>query len=302
MFRTALSLIIVYIFGLSKSTMFVLPDDLEGYKKGMPVFYYLHINNSNNNNSKLHFTTHCLTIGVNGSKNLQTTDGIETFTEGDLIFYSPGNYLSYQNIDNEQPYRSMMVFFNPSSFAEVLNHISPGIKSIEGIKSNRPYLSFPSVPYLDNYLQSLLQLNDHRQGFSVALQNVKLLELLFYLESISKETFAATFNTSCWEPSHRQLYSIMEKNMDTGLSLEDIAFLCNMSLATFKRSFKKNFGVSPGKWLKEKRLCRAASQIREFKRYPKEVFQEAGYTEYSSFSYAFKELFGVGPQEFRNTH
>jgi AraC-like DNA-binding protein len=70
-----------------------------------------------------------------------------------------------------------------------------------------------------------------------------------------------------------------------------------MSLATFKRSFGRIYGESPGRWMREKKLIWAEEQIRKFQRLPKEIYHEAGYGDYSSFSYAFRQKFGMSPRK-----
>ena len=278
--------------------MFVLPDDLDGYTSGPTVFHYLHISNAENSNAKLSFSTHCLSIGINGIRKLITTEGVETFKEGDLIFYRPGNYLSYQHIDNDQPFKSLMIFFNPNAFSDVLNQLSKQFSLQQRTEYNKPYFSFQADAYIRQYSELIVQWQHTGENFTEALQKVKLLELICYLAAISRTDFLNAFNSGRWGVSNSQLVKVMEDNSNGDLSLGELAFLCNMSLATFKRSFVKNFGMSPGKWLQEKRLEWAARQIRAFRKPPKEVFLEAGYSDYSSFSYAFKQMYGVSPKKY----
>jgi transcriptional regulator GlxA family with amidase domain len=47
--------------------------------------------------------------------------------------------------------------------------------------------------------------------------------------------------------------NVVESNVHSNLKLEEIAFLCNMSLSTFKRHFIVEYNEAPGKWLQDKR-------------------------------------------------
>jgi transcriptional regulator GlxA family with amidase domain len=58
---------------------------------------------------------------------------------------------------------------------------------------------------------------------------------------------------------------MIESNVHSNLKLEEIAFLCNMSLSTFKRHFIVEYNEAPGKWLQDKRLQRANSKGRSIK-------------------------------------
>jgi transcriptional regulator GlxA family with amidase domain len=56
---------------------------------------------------------------------------------------------------------------------------------------------------------------------------------------------------------------VVESNVHSNLKLEEIAFLCNMSLSTFKRHFIVEYNEAPGKWLQDKRLQRAKEILKE---------------------------------------
>jgi AraC family transcriptional regulator, exoenzyme S synthesis regulatory protein ExsA len=275
--------------------MFTLPDDLREYKQS-PVYYYLHINNAENNNSKLHFTRSCVSIGINGTKKLQTANGIEIFEQGDLIFYTPGNYLSYQNIDTDQPYKSLMIFFDTLLLADLSRQFDEVTVTKQGHHFSRHYLSLRSNAYISTFCESVRYLCAQEQAFTPALQKIKLLELIAYLKGIFGSSFIPEGERPPGQLSVLQLQKVIEDNRNSYLTLEEIAFMCNMSLATFKRAFGKIYGTSPGKWIREKKLVWAEEQICKFHRSPKEIYREAGYYDYSSFSYAFKQRYGVSPR------
>ena len=93
------------------------------------------------------------------------------------------------------------------------------------------------------------------------------------------------------------LKSIVENNILSNLRLEEIAFLCNMSLSTFKRNFIKEYNQSPGKWFQNIRLQRAKEILEEGKATPSEIYADFGYNNLSNFSIAFKNRFGHSPSE-----
>jgi AraC-like DNA-binding protein len=276
---------------------FVLPDELNGYSPGVDVFFYEHVNTRENNNSKLKFTTHCISIGINGTKALKTSEGVENFAEGDVVFYRPGNYLSYVNYDNEKPYRCLMIFFDAVFFSGIMDKISPDFNTHHKTGIDKVYFSVRAQSYIHNFIQSYQNLTGTNNRFTPALQKVKLLELIYFLAEMSYHQLQSMFQGDI--SAEDQFNALVEKNIDHNVTLEELAFLCNMSLATFKRLFMKRYGLSPGKWLKQKRLARAAAQIKA-NVLPKEVFHDAGYADYSSFSHAFKEMFSVSPKEYKN--
>ena len=72
--------------------------------------------------------------------------------------------------------------------------------------------------------------------------------------------------------------------------MEEIAFLCNMSLSTFKRHFIKEYKVSPGKWFQDKRLQKAKETLEKGNLKPSDIYLDFGYNNLSNFSIAYKTI------------
>ena len=91
--------------------------------------------------------------------------------------------------------------------------------------------------------------------------------------------------------------SIVEDHVHSNLKLEEIAFLCNMSLSTFKRHFTAEYKEAPGKWLKDKRLQKAKELLQGGDLKASDIYLDVGYNNLSNFSVAFKNKFGISPTE-----
>lgn len=93
---------------------------------------------------------------------------------------------------------------------------------------------------------------------------------------------------------------IVESKIHSNLKLEEIAFLCNMSLSTFKRHFIKEYKVSPGKWLQDKWLQKAKETLEQGNLKPSDIYLDFGYNNLSNFSVAYKNKFGFSPNQTSN--
>jgi transcriptional regulator GlxA family with amidase domain len=85
------------------------------------------------------------------------------------------------------------------------------------------------------------------------------------------------------------------------LGLEEFARLCNRSLSSFKRDFQKQFGMSPGKWLLEKRLDHAHNLLNNTDKTVTEAAFETGFESRPHFSRAFRERFGISPRNSKSS-
>ena len=83
------------------------------------------------------------------------------------------------------------------------------------------------------------------------------------------------------------------------MTVEEMAFLCHMSLSTFKRRFAIIYGTSPNKWLLEKKMQKAAQLLKQGDFKVNELYFELGYENLSSFIHSFKLFHGVTPKQFQ---
>ena len=86
------------------------------------------------------------------------------------------------------------------------------------------------------------------------------------------------------------------------MNLEKLAFLSHMSLSTFKRKFKKEFGMAAGTFIRKRKLEIARSKILVGNVTGSELYVELGYENHSSFITAFKKEYGMSPDEYGHSN
>jgi len=65
------------------------------------------------------------------------------------------------------------------------------------------------------------------------------------------------------------------------------------------RTFRDHYGVSPGEWLRERRLEQARAQLEATEEPLSQIALQAGFSDQSHFSRAFRARFGLPPGRFR---
>jgi len=91
----------------------------------------------------------------------------------------------------------------------------------------------------------------------------------------------------------------VENNLYNNLSIEQLAYICNMSLSTFKREFKKTFADTPAHYIKSRRLQTAKNLLLTTTDSISEIAYSIGFEDISTFSAIFKEKFNLSPSKFR---
>jgi AraC family transcriptional regulator, exoenzyme S synthesis regulatory protein ExsA len=131
------------------------------------------------------------------------------------------------------------------------------------------------------------------------LLTLKLKELIVSILLGPNNPELAAYFQSQLKGDSPNLPQIMEANFCYNLGLEDFAKLSHRSLSTFKRDFRKYYNQSPGKWLLQKRLDYSAVLLRNPALNVSQVGLDCGFEDLSHFSRAFKEKFGISPQNYR---
>jgi AraC family carnitine catabolism transcriptional activator len=93
--------------------------------------------------------------------------------------------------------------------------------------------------------------------------------------------------------------ALMEQNLDTPLSLEELAKRCRVSLRQLQRLFEQELSTSPRAWYLRLRLERARHLLKETDLDILSIGLSSGFTSSSSFSRAYRNYFGHSPRQTR---
>lgn len=233
-----------------------------------------------------------------GKKTWRTTQGRWTIEPGQTLYIKKGAAVVDQFFDDDF---CMLGFFISDDF--IRNVVREAAGQSEPRSNDDPMqLSAIEVEndlVLSAYFQSMLAYFSGTGKPSETLLTLKLKELLVHLLTRAENAELAAYFLSLARAGETSVRDIMEANFCYNLSLEEFARLCRRSLSTFKRDFKKHYGMSPGKWLQEKRLARSAVLMKNSSTSITEIAFECGFENLSHFSRAFKAKFGVNPAHFR---
>ncbi|RYZ52451.1 MAG: AraC family transcriptional regulator [Sphingobacteriales bacterium] len=127
---------------------------------------------------------------------------------------------------------------------------------------------------------------------------MELMELLSYINMYYPGSLSELAH---WNKSDEELLvkQAASAGIENPVSIEELAFLSNNSVSSFKRKFTKIYGTSPGKWLVEQRMFKAARILKQSDKKPNEIYLEMGYENLSSFIQSFKQVHGVTPKQYQ---
>ena len=228
----------------------------------------------------------------------KTSTGIVSAKAGQSMFFKKGVYILPQhNVDT----LCVQLFFIPDAFVrETVMELAEDLPAVsEPVDSREVAIRVNHDVALSAFFQAMTVYFAGAENPPETLLKLKLRELLTsILVSESNRTLSAYFRSLAASDAP-SITAIMEMNFRHNLSLEEFAQMCHRSLSSFKREFRKHYGVSPGRWLLDRRLELSASLLRTTEMSVTEVMLECGFEDLSHFSRAFKEKFSLAPSAYR---
>ena len=100
----------------------------------------------------------------------------------------------------------------------------------------------------------------------------------------------------------KEALTFIEDNYHRDVSVEEIAAFCGLNRSYFGKVFRETMGESPQTFLLHYRMAKAAQLLKETRLSVGEIAQQVSYDNQLHFSRAFKNVHGVSPREYRQTH
>lgn len=217
-----------------------------------------------------------------------------------FILLAAGNCLMSEKIAAPgAAYHSILFFFDGKLLPDFFERHStlPGKPAKQ--PNNLPFLLFEKDAFLVHFIHSLDCLLTGDKPIHNDLQKIKLEELFLYLSLKYPGQMQQLRNMSSEANEDLIIRQAVTSNINNNITVEELAFLCNMSLSSFKRRFARIYNKSPNKWLLEKRMEMAAKMLRQDNRKASEIYYELGYENLSSFIQSFKQAYGITPKQYQ---
>ncbi|MDW3195254.1 MAG: AraC family transcriptional regulator [Cytophagales bacterium] len=98
---------------------------------------------------------------------------------------------------------------------------------------------------------------------------------------------------------HVELRKVVRKHLYSTLSTEELAKMCNMSLSTFNRNFKKEFNDSPVSYINHRRIEKAQELLQQSNKSIADIAYSTGFNDPLYFSRLFKRETKKSPTQYR---
>ncbi len=276
-----------------------LPADLfESGEKYLPqAIIYCYTTDKSTIKNRVILTTHLFSFFTEGSKEIVMGKEKLKLDSSHFVLITAGNFFMSEIISENCKYASTLIFFTNELLQTF--HLAHKVKINDLIKKkkiqNREILHFKNDAFTRAFAQSLTYVPKN----SLDLVKLKLQEILLYLLETQPEELCSIFASDEINNEDLAFKNIIDSHIDSSLSVQELAFICNVSLSTFKRKFTKIFNDSPTNWIRQKRMEHAAFLLTRNKERPSDIYLRLGYNNLSSFTQSFKSIYGKTPKEFQ---
>jgi len=284
---------------------YILPDHLlsdaaQTSAQRLSVISYR--SNATSSNNKITFRQNVFNFLLEGEKAVHYAGKQEKIKPDRFMLLSAGNCLMSERTAPEAGlYRSILFFFDNEVLADFFIRYPQTIE-ISGAITDIPFLVFEKDSFLESFAASLESLLAAKQPISEDMKAIKLEELLLYLTERYPGQIRQLRGLSQRADDDLLIRQSVTSNIDQAITVDELAFLCHMSLSTFKRRFSQIYGTSPRRWLLEQRMQKAAQLLRQGTHKPSELYLDLGYENLSSFIQSFKQVHGVTPKQYQLAH
>lgn len=131
------------------------------------------------------------------------------------------------------------------------------------------------------------------------LLELKIKELILLLIQSKNVNSILELVSGLYSANTVQVREVIELHLFSNLQLDQLAKLCNLSLSSFKREFKKEFDDSPTNYINNRRLDKAKELLNITDLPISEIAYEIGFQDSLYFTRLFKKKIGVPPTAYR---
>jgi AraC family transcriptional regulator, exoenzyme S synthesis regulatory protein ExsA len=269
-----------------------LPDALH-LKNLQSVEFFDYSSSKEISKQQIILNQHTFSFLIEGNKEVFFDNLTLSIDNSKFLIMKSGHCLMTEKLSDIRNYRSVLLFFSNEN---ILKFIQKNESKTIKLSENKSVYAFKYDTFIKRFVHSLLDIFTLSKNIQKKILEVKFEEIMLYLTAI----YGTEFLYSLLENSNatsQKFTQTVETNWMNKLTLKELAFLCNMSVSTFKREFEKHYAESPIKWFQNKRLEYAHQLLYQEQKSASEIYFEVGYESLSSFIQAYKSKYGITPKQ-----
>ena len=211
-----------------------------------------------------------------------------------------GNYL-YEGVGDQKSgqFGLLAVHFYPEVLKEIYGREIPDFLKSGATPPSTSMTHIKANFLIRKFVDEILYYLDAPELHTDELVTIKLKEIILLLLKTENADRVLEIIQNFFSPRIFSLKEVVESHIFSALAIGDLASLCNLSLASFKRDFQKAYHDSPANYIKNRRLEKAAELLLISNEPVSSIAYDCQFNNVAHFSSSFREKYGLSPTEYR---
>lgn len=267
--------------------------------QGKPLFQSASMVSPAELNSTLENTA-CFFYVLKGTNETIESNGSFISREREGLLKSCGNFISrYMRNPDDCDFEAVVIFFYPEFIKEIYKNEVPSFLSNEAFE-NAPR-KIVGNELIEKFINGLFIYFENEDLMDAELARLKVKELIMILLKSNYFDGVVEFFREMFSPRNKSFREVVENNIFSNITLDQLSFLTHRSLSAFKREFKKEFNESPARFIKNRKLEEAARKLLTTNDSISNIAFDCGFQDLSTFSASFNHKYSVPPTRYRLT-
>ena len=245
---------------------------------------------------------------MRGTKHIYYGDACHTVSKGEIFYMGIGNHYVEDIPEEGRPFEQVIVYSSPELLQRTLLYLNMNYSinisnshSCDRCRRLNHVSTEASTTLRSFFTHAVSYLQDDNFMHDEAAENIKLTELMYLIVSQSDGCLKSKI-LSNMDASRDNFEQIIYSHIFCDISIEELSTLCNRSLTSFKKEFKRHFYMPPHRWFIRQRLMQSRLLLISTSKSISEIGIECTFPNTSHFIKLFKKEYGTTPAIYRHRH
>lgn len=242
---------------------------------------------------------------IKGEKLIYNGDQSIRVGKGEVFFLGQGTHYIENIASSGSNFEQTVVYYSSSDLKKVITAMSLNYEVSFannhscGSCQRSNSISIPASKSLANFFTALNSyISDGEFAHNTAAEGIKLTELIYMILTREDNCLKnRVFNSI--DTTKNVFEEVIYSHIFADISVDDLASLCNRSLTSFKKEFKRLFEYPPHQWFLRQRLNYSRMLLETTRKSISEIWVECTFPNTSHFIKLFKKFYGVTPASYR---
>ena len=205
-----------------------------------------------------------------------------------------------QNSKSKSNCEIVIVTFYPEILKKIYDRELPLLlQTPRNVISNKSSEKINNDFLIQKYIEGLLFYFENPSLINEDILILKLKEIILLLSQTQNSESVQLILSQLFSPTTYTFKQIIEANLFSQLTIEELAQQNNLSVSSFKREFAKIYHDTPANYIKAKKLEKAAELLQISEQRITEIAFECGFNDLANFTKSFTSKYSVSPTNYR---